>query len=259
MKKYLRVFQMNYHSASVFQLSFFLSFLAIPIQLVVTYFFWNGILPSGGSISSKEMVSYFLYVDILQLGFSPAMYVTHNLWGKINQGTLLVWLNRPISFPFMTFFESLSEHLMRTYFPLLAVAILGTFLGEIFSLPTFIFGIVSAFLGFILLFEIQFVIGCLTFWLKNVLVVRDVLMSILFILGGLVIPIDLTPQFIQKIASFTPIPSVYYFPARLLAGQLEIKEIIENFFLKLFWCAGFAGVIYILWKQGTRDKVTYGA
>jgi len=59
-------------------------------------------------------------------------------------------------------------------------------------------------------------------------------MSILFILGGLVIPLDLTPILIQKIAFLTPISAVYYFRARLLAGQLDQKTIIQNFSLQGF-------------------------
>jgi len=261
MKKYLDVFQMNFKNARVLQLAFVLSFLAIPVQLVITYFFWQRILPASGStvISANNIVSYFLYVDILQLGFAPAMYVTYDLWQKINQGTLLVWLNRPINYPFMIFCQSLSDHLLQTYLPLFCVEILAALLGNPFTIGSFALGLLSALLGFVLLFEIQFTIGCLTFWLKNVLVVRDVLMSVLFILGGLVIPLDLTPVLIQKIAFLTPIPAVYYFPARLLAGQLDPKTILQNFALQGFWCLGLGLLIAILWRSGTRDKVTYGA
>ena len=109
------------------------------------------------------------------------------------------------------------------------------------------------------MFELQFLIGCMTFWLKKVIALRDVVFNILFILGGTLLPIDMTPKIIQNIAYFTPIPFVYFVPAKIYAGQFSQEQTIQNIAGQLLWILIFAIVINFVWKIGTNDKITQGA
>jgi ABC-2 type transport system permease protein len=50
-------------------------------------------------------------------------------------------------------------------------------------------------------------IGLLAFWLHDVAPVYWVWQKLMFVLGGLLLPLELYPAFIQRVAAFTPFPS----------------------------------------------------
>ncbi len=260
MKKYLKTLRLSLLDAHVFQLEFFLSFISIPVQLLVTYFFWQGVNLSGSKqvIQVDDLLAYYFLLQILQISFSSAMYVTYELWEDINSGKIISWLTRPIYYPLYTFAKKVPAFLLSLLTSL--CILVGVF--QIFkfnwSASSLILGFVSSSLGFILLFQIQYIIGTLTFWLKKVLMLRDAILSFLFLLGGFVLPIDLTPKIIQDISFYTPTPYVYYLPAKIFSGGADINR-ITGFGGQLFWVIFFQILLMWLWKKGTRDKVSQGA
>ena len=71
------------------------------------------------------------------------------------------------------------------------------------------FGLVAA----ALITALYLWIGLLAFWLEDVSPVYWVSQKALFVLGGLMLPIELYPDFIRRAAAFTPFPSVLAGPA----------------------------------------------
>ena len=66
-----------------------------------------------------------------------------------------------------------------------------------------VFGLIAA----ALLTALDVVIGLLAFWLDDVTPVYWVWQKLLFVCGGLMMPIQLYPSVIQRVAAFTPFPS----------------------------------------------------
>lgn len=148
---------------------------------------------------------------------------------------------------------------MNTVVALIISILIGAAFGYVISPVHLLYGMIASIFGNLLLFELQFLIGCLTFWLKKVIALRDVIFNILFILGGTLLPIDMTPKIIQDIAYFTPIPFVYFTPAKIYAGQFSLEQTVRNIAGQLLWILILGVVINFVWKIGTSDKITQGA
>lgn len=259
-KKYFKTLRLSLLDAHVFQLEFFLSFISIPVQLLVTYFFWQGVNLSGSqqAISVNSLLAYYFLLQILQISFSSAMYVTYELWEDINSGKIVSWLTRPVYYPLYVFAKKAPSFLLSLISSLCVLVVVFQIFDFTWSAWSLILGFISSCLGFILLFQIQYIIGTLTFWLKKVLMLRDAILSFLFLLGGFVLPIDLTPKIIQDISFYTPTPYVYYLPAKIFSGE-EGLNWRRGLCGQLFWVILFQIILMWLWKKGTRDKVTQGA
>lgn len=258
-KKYLDLYCMGIKNTKIFRLDFYLGVLSVPIDLVISYLFWKAILNGNQSIELKDLISYFLYLQIFQLCFSSAMLVTYELWNEINDGTIIVWLNKPLYYPVYILAQKLGVFTVNIVTSLILLLIIVLITRVSISAAYLTLGFLSGFLGYVLLFEIQFMIGCMTFWLKKVIVLRDVIMSILFLIGGIMLPINLTPVIIQKISYLTPIPFIYFIPAQICSGQYDIEGAIRGIEIQLFWIALLAASIFIAWNAGTKDKITQGA
>ncbi len=61
-------------------------------------------------------------------------------------------------------------------------------------------------------------IGLLAFWLQDVAPVYWVWQKLMFVLGGLMLPLELYPVFIQRAAAFTPFPTLLAAPASFMLG-----------------------------------------
>jgi ABC-2 type transport system permease protein len=79
-----------------------------------------------------------------------------------------------------------------------------------------------------LLTTLHLCIGLLAFWLEDVTPVYWVAQKLLFVLGGLMMPIELYPDVIRRIAAWTPFPSMLDGPASYVltggGGELEIAS-----------------------------------
>jgi viologen exporter family transport system permease protein len=65
----------------------------------------------------------------------------------------------------------------------------------------------------------------LAFWLQDVAPVYWVWQKLMFVLGGLLLPLELYPAFIRRAAAFTPFPSLLAAPASfMLATPLVSPE-----------------------------------
>ena len=260
MRKYVATFLMGIKDAKVYQADFYLSFISVPVELIVIFLFWSGILSGSSSeFCTEDIVAYFLFMQVLQLGYSPTMYVTYELFQEINNGTIITWIMRPITYPIYVLAQKFSQFLLNTSVAVLVSLAISSFLGYRISLICLLLGVLAIVGGNLLLFELQFLIGALTFWLKNVITLRDVVMNILFVIGGTMIPIDMTPLLLQKITVYTPISFIYFLPAKILSNQYEIELIFKSIILQFFWVIILGIVIMIVWQEGIRDKVTQGS
>jgi ABC-2 type transport system permease protein len=87
-------------------------------------------------------------------------------------------------------------------------------------------------------------IGLLAFWLEDVSPVFWVWQKLLFVLGGLMLPLHLYPEPLQRIALLTPFPVVLFGPGSLvlgdpgtaalgaLAGRLAVWSVITGLTLR---------------------------
>ena len=229
MQKYLSTFVLSLKNAKIYKLDFYLSFISIPIELIITFLFWK-VLSIGNyqSIDAGDMVAYFLFLQVLELGYSSTMLVTFELWNEINNGTIITWLVRPINYPIYILVQKMAQFFMNTIVALAISILIGSAFGYTISLSNLLYGIIASILGNLLLFELQFLIG-------------------------------MTPKIIQNIAYFTPIPFVYFVPAKIYAGQFSQEQTIQNIAGQLLWILIFAIVINFVWKIGTNNKITQGA
>lgn len=256
MKKYLNTIKLSIKDESLFKMDFLLGFIAIPIQLYIIYYFWKQGLGDNkiNNFTLNTIILYFLFIQLLQISYTSAMYVTYELWNEINNGTIIVWLFRPIYYPLYTFSKKIGKFLLNITICLFIIIALFLLFNFKIAIINILFVFISALLGYIILFEIQYIIGSLTFWMENVITFRDVIIDILMLIGGLIIPLDFMPSIIQKISFLTPMPSIYYYPTKILTDNIvDINQFLNIIKAQLIWVLILGITIKILWKKGSYN------
>ena len=105
-------------------------------------------------------------------------------------------------------------------------------------------------LGAVIFALIQAIVGILAFWVTEIWPFAETVDVVLYLFGGMLAPIELMPQAIQRITVYLPFRYVLYEPARMLLGtQPDPLGVLwkQTVFVVILF------VIYrLVWRAGIR-------
>lgn len=167
-----------------------------------------------GGLSLPQMLWYLVMTEAIVLS-EPR--VTDEVDKDVRTGALAVQLIRPISYPLYRLWTTLGERLVRFALNIVVGSVIVFFfVGAIpFSLSGLAMFALSIPFAFVLDFLIYFLVGLGAFWLEDTSGLRLIFSRMTMILGGMLIPLELFPEFTQPFLRALPFASIVYGPARL--------------------------------------------
>lgn len=199
---------------------------------------------------------------ILSIGLEAVFCVNDfYLPDRINNGSIANELLLPISFPGRMLAENLGNavfQLIYHFTPALVVSILIMGIQPPAGVSMLVLFIVSALLGYGVLWSISFTVQMCSFWLMNVWSIVTIKNVFVNVLSGSMIPLWFMPDWMSGVMKFSPFSSIYFTPVQIYLGELSYGEIAEKCVLQLVWI----GIIYwigsMLWRKGKRKLVVQG-
>lgn len=180
---------------------------------------------------------------------------------KLRDGQIANELLKPISFKGRILAENLGENLFSICFKFIPTACVAIFITKIEKPSSFlglIFFLISAVLGYLILWEISFIIQTLSFWVFRIWGIARLKNIIIEVFAGTMIPLWFMPEWVMNIIKFTPFDSIYFTPIKFYLGQIGSNNIVFNFGRQLIWVAIFYIIGEILWKCGEKKVVVQG-
>ncbi|MFX0195881.1 MAG: ABC-2 family transporter protein [Candidatus Hodarchaeota archaeon] len=202
---------------------------------------------------NDNLVLYYQSVALLSSLFSVCNIVTYQTWSDINSGELSGYLCRPIDYMYLNYINVLSSFLI-----LLPIWALGTWLCIVlqsnninFSFDKIAYLSFCIFLSLTLQYLIFFCIGVLSFYIKKSLSIRDFYFVFGIIFSGQLIPVDLLPNIMQKIANYLPFRHVFYSPIKiLLCNDESLGNYTPVLFVQALWIFVFFVAARVLYLHG---------
>lgn len=180
---------------------------------------------------------------------------------KIRDGTIANEFLKPVSFKGRILAENLGENFFGVLFNFLPALFIAAMFSEIQkpnSIGTFLLFVISAIFGYLILWEISFIIQTLAFWVYRVWGISTITNVIINIFSGTMIPLWFMPDWIMNLIKLTPFDSIYFTPIKLYLGQIASNDLVWNLGRQLIW----VGILYIigdiLWKCGEKKVVVQG-
>jgi ABC-2 type transport system permease protein len=174
---------------------------------------WRAVAEAGMPVAADPhaLVWYLAATEWIVLSVPP---IHIEIQEAVRRGDIVCQLGRPVSYAGAAFAEGLGVLAMRA--PVLGVTacacafVITGWMPPVSVLARVVsFGLVAA----ALITGLHLWIGLLAFWLEDVSPVYWVMQKLMFVLGGLMLPLELYPDFIRRAAVFTPFPSVLAGPA----------------------------------------------
>ena len=261
MSRYLQFAVIRFKSKTAYRFDYFLGILNSLLSFVVYYSIYKALY---GGAQSIDGVSFSMVTTsfLISLGLSSAFHKNEMfLQDKIKQGTIANELLKPINFKLRMLFEDAGDGAFNVVFNFLPTALIAALFANICA-PSgainILLCIASVILGYIVLWQISFIVQCWSFWLFSVWGIVTIKNVVINILAGAYIPMWFMPEKIRSILRFTPFESIYFMPVQLYLGQLSEWEILFGFLRQLVWIAGLYVIGELCWRSGIKRLVIQG-
>ena len=222
---------------------------------LVTYRSTGSHVISGFSI--EQMLWYLVLTESITMGQVRAASAMDS---EVKTGQIAYTLSRPYSFLLYHYASYIGETMVRIPVNIviggaLALVTVGP-LGA--GAASFAAGIAAAVLGTSLHFLVSASIGLLAFWFEDTASFYLLYSRIVMLLGGMMLPLDLFPEGVRRVAKALPTSLMIYEPARLFTGQVQPGAVWDVLARQGFWLAVFSIVLSLVYRQGVKRTSVQG-
>ena len=218
---------------------------------------WRAVAGSGMAATAepRALVWYLAATEWILLS-APMIHL--EIQEAVRRGDVISQLGRPVSYIGSTFAEGLGMLAIRA--PLLGltayVCAFG-FTGWTPSSGALVRVVPFGLAGSALVTALYLLIGLLAFWMSDISPVWWVWQKLMFILGGLMLPLEFYPDVIRKMARFTPFPAALAGPASLV---LDFARVDAGALLRdlVMWSSIVTLAIWTLFRRATSTLTVNG-
>lgn len=261
MQKYLSIFTITLQEIFTYRLNMLMWRVRQVFVFLIPFFIWKSVLGQGGEIygySFAAIMTYLFGTTILRSLVMGSRTV--DLGWMINSGSLTIPLMRPLSIFSFFFMRDLADKLFNLGFMFLELPLIYF----VFRPPIFLqsnplvllYAVCSTLLAILIYFYINVIFGSLAFWTRDIWAPRFLLMVIMEFATGSMFPLDMLPDFWQKVVLATPFPYLLYVPLKLYLGTDSSAPLRLG--ISLFWVIVLALLAKLIWKKGITSYEAEG-
>lgn len=236
-RKYVKIFSCTVRDQFAYIPAFLVGNIFFVVVLFVFFSLWSVIYKDRTLIAGLTLTQTLWYLSFAETIELSKARVYNQIQEEVKEGSIAYALGRPYSYNGFKVARSMGESMVRAV-PILALGFAvcslftGVLPGYISMLP---FGIILICGGILLNTMWGIIIGLLAFWTEEVTPFFWILQKLIFIAGGMFLPIDFFPQWLQGSAKALPFAFSAYWPAITMV----------NFTFERFWTALGGQIIYI--------------
>lgn len=113
-------------------------------------------------------------------------------------------------------------------------------------------------LSYLISFTFKIIVGITALWTTDIRGLEELVEIMIIIFSGQLMPIDLLPGVLEKIAYFLPFSYFTYFPVIALQGRLSFFQLITVIGIQIFWLILLSFIYRYLWQRGLRRFTDLG-
>ena len=227
------------------------------VVLVVLAALWRAAVGEHGAIAGYDFPAMLWYLTIAEAAVicvDPRLI--EQVGSAIGDGSVSVEMLRPISVVGFRLSSSLGECLGRFAVAVVAgSAFAWSQVGAPQNVAAFALAVPAAIIGLTANLAAQHTFAAMAFWVNDAKAAWFLYQKLVFLLGGMLLPLELLPDGVETAARVMPFWSMSYAPARLASGHFDPLLLVGQ----LGWLfALLAAAIYVFGLGQRRLAVAGG-
>jgi ABC-2 type transport system permease protein len=212
---------------------------------------WSAALPGQADIST-----YFVALLAVQLATVSQEYYSVTM--RIYEGALTEDLLRPHPFVIAPLGESVAFRSWNVLMGIPIIAMATILTGVSFQITDVIAAIPALILAAILRFLFVYMLALSALWVEQAGAITDLGGTLVFLLGGVAVPIMLFPERIRPLGEALPFRAMLGFPAEIASGSLNTSQIVQGYCWQALWVSISIPLAMVVWKSGVRRFTAVG-
>lgn len=256
LSKYFYVSKISLSNNLIYVWNFIVRNFFFIFIIYIMLMLWENIFSQKGSsiagFTLNQMIWYLIVTEMITLSRSN---VFQEVSRDVKNGNIAYMLNKPYNYIWYSFFNSLGEISVKLFMNLIIGIIIGfIYVGplinfDILSLPLIA---ISLILGVFINFFIYISLSLTSFWLEENSAFFWIYSKLIFTLGGMLIPIDMFPNWLEKMAKYLPFAYVTYAPAKL-AVNYSSSLFINTIIIQIVYLIVFITITIGIYNKGVRS------
>jgi len=235
------------------------SLMIIPFMWIF-YQLWNVTFEAAGTgtingLTLADTMWYLMLAETIELS-RPA--VARSVSDNVKDGSIAYMLNKPYNFIFYQFSNSMGETVFRALMnAVFGSAVVWWLVGAPHDMRGWIAAIPAVLGAWILNFIVACLIGLAAFVVEDVSAFVWIYQKFTFILGGLLIPLDFYPTWLQDTAKALPFAAMLYGPARLFVSP-SLELFMSVITMQLVWILILGLLLATAYRRGVMQLTING-
>ncbi len=252
--KYWEVWKITWSNSIAYKFDFIAHALFIAMVVFSFIFLWKAVygetttLIQGYTITM--MVWYLVLAESIVTG--PGHFI-EEIGDEIQSGNIAQHLNKPYNYIAFKYISTLSKTIIRGMVTFaIAGAVAFVFLGGLqlswSALPLIVLLI---FLALALHLIIMAIVGILAFWIEDSFSLYFVYHKFVFVLGGMFVPLEIYPGWLEMISKNLPFSYIAYYPAKMFV-QFSSSAFWSILGHQIAWIGIMMGALILLYQLCIR-------
>lgn len=236
------------------------SSMLIAIITATLSFLWVAALPDGQSIEGYDALDMVWYIAVAEAAVNGVdQRLMLRIGEDLRRGDLTVELLRPVTLVWMVTSREVGRSIARFALSMpVCCAVAWVIAGPPPSIAGLALLIVTGPLAVIVQMLLVIAASASALWLGDTTAAWFVLQKLVFLLGGMLLPLEFWPGGVGDVLTVLPWASTAYVPAHL-AVHPSLPRFVELVALQLVWVVALAGLTAVAWQRGERRLMGVGA
>lgn len=211
---------------------------------------------NGGSVAGYSGVALTWYIaaseaSTIAINFRMIEYIGRD----IATGSVAVELLRPVSVLGVRLANELGKTMTRLACCIVVGLVMASVIGGAAPRPAALaLALPSLALAVACNLSAQHAVAASAFWLRDATAAWFLYWKLVFVLGGMLIPLEAMPNWLEAVAHVLPFQAMAYAPARLASGHVEPLLLVHQ----VFWLAVLAAAARATFAAGERRLQVVG-
>lgn len=247
--KYIQAGKIHFNETLIYFTDFFASSLFIALIIFIFISLWKVIYADGTTLIEGYTLSMMIWYLVMteSIVISPG-HLTEEIGNEIQSGEIAQKLNKPYNYILFKYATNLGKTIPRFVTTFVFGGIVTLFLvgGMQFSWKTLPIILIVVFLALTLHFLMMASLGIMAFWFEDTHSLHFIYSKLVFVLGGMLVPLEIFPLWLKNISIHLPFSYVAFHPARMFV-RFDWLVIGKTILAQISWIIIFIVITAVLY------------
>lgn len=243
-----------------YRVSFILRRVRLMLRFLIAYFLWQTVFRFQGRVGyydASTMQTYLFLGYILAAVFVST--TVDSLADEINSGALSNRLLKPFSIVGFLMGGEVADKVIGLVCSSIEIILLLVLLRPQLQLHGNLgLFLLTTMLGMTLTIIFNFIIACVAFWTNETWGIRFLYLILMEALTGSLVPLDLFPQWLQNLVTFSPFTYFFFYPTKIALGGAVVPRAEVGLGVMAAWLVVGTLIARLLWKKGLKRYAAEG-